>query len=293
MSLVDTNTGEIVARSLEENEAIIERGLATFIEVGNALAEIRDNRLYRESHGTFEGYCRDRWGWNRNYANKVISAADVGTNVPIDNEGQARALSPLRDDPDAMTAAYQAAQAKAAAEDARLTASRIKAEVDKILADEQAEADAEGVFEAPENRTSEPSETPRLCTDCGAELDWRRGPDDMPEWFCAECEPPAPLTEVPPASDEVSTSDVVTFLPATWRNYPPLTRTAEGKQLANWLDSKSIKGTDTSEVVAEQAAKCPPDAAQKLREHAEVQAAMWQEFADRLTHIRPTLGVVK
>lgn len=174
MSLVDTNTGEIVARSLEENEAIIERGLATFIEVGNALAEIRDNRLYRESHGTFEGYCRDRWGWNRNYANKVISAADVGTNVPIDNEGQARALSPLRDDPDAMTAAYQAAQAKAAAEDARLTASRIKAEVDKILADEQAEADAEGVFEAPEpalpapetpeNRTSEPSETPERAT---------------------------------------------------------------------------------------------------------------------------------
>lgn len=43
-----------VARSLEENEAIIERGLATFVEVGTALAEIRDNRLYRESHGTFE-----------------------------------------------------------------------------------------------------------------------------------------------------------------------------------------------------------------------------------------------
>lgn len=146
--------------------------------------------------------------------------------------------------------------------------------------------------ETPENRTSEPSEAPRLCDDCGAELDWRRG-DPLPEWFCPECEPPAPLAEVPPASDEVSTSDVVTFLPATWRNYPPLTRTAEGKQLANWLDSKSIKGTDTSEVVAEQAAKCPPDATQKLREHAEVQAAMWQEFADRLTHIRPTLGVVK
>jgi hypothetical protein len=35
---------------------------------------------------TFEAYCRERWGWGRNYVNKQIAAAEVaanlGTNVP-------------------------------------------------------------------------------------------------------------------------------------------------------------------------------------------------------------------
>lgn len=62
---------------LSECETIIERGLSTFVEVGNALLEIRDSRLYRESHATFEDYCKERWGMDRRRANKFIQAADV------------------------------------------------------------------------------------------------------------------------------------------------------------------------------------------------------------------------
>jgi len=53
------------------------RGLATFVEVGQALMKIRDARLYRETHETFESYCRERWGWSRRHANRTIQAAEV------------------------------------------------------------------------------------------------------------------------------------------------------------------------------------------------------------------------
>jgi len=91
---------EIVRSQLAECEAVIERGLRSFFEVGAALARIRDERLYREDFDTFEQYCRGRWSWGRNYVNKQIAAAgairDLGTNVPIpQNEAQARELAKL------------------------------------------------------------------------------------------------------------------------------------------------------------------------------------------------------
>ena len=43
-------------------EAIVHPGLGIFVEVGNALGEIRDRRLYRDTHRSFEAYVRDWWG---------------------------------------------------------------------------------------------------------------------------------------------------------------------------------------------------------------------------------------
>lgn len=81
-----------VVPSLAECEVVIERGQRTFREVGEALTAIRDNRLYLETHSTFEAYCRERWSMGRNYANKLIAATNLGTTVPIANERQARTL---------------------------------------------------------------------------------------------------------------------------------------------------------------------------------------------------------
>ena len=71
-----------------------------------ALLRIRDERLYRETHKTFEQYCKERWGMARNYANKQIAAAQVaatlGTVVPIPTERVARELAPLKDKPEAV-----------------------------------------------------------------------------------------------------------------------------------------------------------------------------------------------
>lgn len=83
--------------SLPELEQVIERGQKTFIEVGRALMEIRDRRMYRETHATFEAYCGERWGWTRDYADKHIDAVHVNDALPTTvgkptNEAQARAM---------------------------------------------------------------------------------------------------------------------------------------------------------------------------------------------------------
>ena len=66
---------------LQQCEVVIEHGLQTFVEVGNALLTIRDNRLYRLNHATFEDYCRDRWEMERRHAYRLMDAAGVVENV--------------------------------------------------------------------------------------------------------------------------------------------------------------------------------------------------------------------
>lgn len=69
---------------LERLEDTINHGLQTFVEVGVALAEIRDRRLYRESHNAFEDYCRERWEMSRAHAYRLIEgAATVSTLSPV------------------------------------------------------------------------------------------------------------------------------------------------------------------------------------------------------------------
>ena len=61
-----------------EHEATIERGLSTsFVEVGAALAAIRDGRLYQADHTTFEAYCSERWGMSLPRADELIHMATV------------------------------------------------------------------------------------------------------------------------------------------------------------------------------------------------------------------------
>jgi N6-adenosine-specific RNA methylase IME4 len=90
---------------LVELEAVIERGLATFAEVGSALLNVRDRRLYRETHRSFEAYLDERWHMSRPRAYQLIEAADVSTVVDtaglpaLANERQARELAAvLRDE---------------------------------------------------------------------------------------------------------------------------------------------------------------------------------------------------
>lgn len=73
------STDEI--RELATCEQVIERGLRTFYEVGSALLTIRDSRLYRADYGTFEDYCRERWGLSRKRGYDLIAAASVVGNL--------------------------------------------------------------------------------------------------------------------------------------------------------------------------------------------------------------------
>jgi hypothetical protein len=49
-------------------------------EAGKALAELRDRRLYRSTHGTFEEYCKDRFGFERRHPYRLIEASAVFDN---------------------------------------------------------------------------------------------------------------------------------------------------------------------------------------------------------------------
>jgi len=97
MSELDRVTDE-----LKRNEAVIERGLKTFVEVGSALMDIRDARLYRNGYATFEDYCQQRWNMSRPRAYQLIEASEtvkgLSTNVDTPTpttESQARELSGL------------------------------------------------------------------------------------------------------------------------------------------------------------------------------------------------------
>ena len=86
---------------LVELEKMIERGLQTFLEVGAALAEIRDAKLYRIEYSTFEAYCRDKWKISDRRARQLIDSVAIvesigksGTQVPV-SEAQARPLAKL------------------------------------------------------------------------------------------------------------------------------------------------------------------------------------------------------
>ncbi len=125
-------------------EQTIERGLQTFVDVGTALLEIRDTRLYRQAFGTFEEYCRDRWGFTRMRASQMIAAAQVVGNLDVNNclqfpatESQARPLTGLP--VDLQREAWQ--RAIETAPNGKITAAHVASVVDSLTADDEPEID--------------------------------------------------------------------------------------------------------------------------------------------------------
>ena len=88
-------------------DSLIENGLNTFIEVGNALIKMRDEKLYSEKYATFEDYCSQRHGISRPRAYQLIEAAktvkSLSTIVDIKllpvTESQVRALQNATSNP--------------------------------------------------------------------------------------------------------------------------------------------------------------------------------------------------
>jgi hypothetical protein len=90
---------------LEELVTVIENGMRSYLEVGNALTEIRDDELWRDTHDTFELFCRERWEFSSKRAIQLINTARVDSvladrseNPRPRNEGQARVLTKVSGD---------------------------------------------------------------------------------------------------------------------------------------------------------------------------------------------------
>lgn len=80
-------------------EATIQEGMQKFLEVGAALAQIRDNRLYRAEYATWEDYLRHKWGRTSQWAHQLIEGSIATRELPpeistmVDNPRVARAVA--------------------------------------------------------------------------------------------------------------------------------------------------------------------------------------------------------
>lgn len=73
--------------SLQELEKKVEIGIAGFREAGKALEEIKGKKLYKVGYSTFEEYCRDRWKFTPQHANRLIKAAIVVEEIKSEPNG--------------------------------------------------------------------------------------------------------------------------------------------------------------------------------------------------------------
>lgn len=126
-------------KRLEECEAIVERGMTTFVEVGHALAEISDKRLYRSEYGTFEAYCKERWKFTSRRAQQLMESAKVADDpkmrTVVRNESQARELA--RIEPEDRPAVVKEALKAAPKDDEgkpKITAAVIREAAEKLTA---------------------------------------------------------------------------------------------------------------------------------------------------------------
>jgi hypothetical protein len=119
-------------------EAALDNLRLAFAAAGKALQVVRDARLYRSTHDTFEDYAEQRWDMSRAQAYRLIEAWPLAERLsPMGdkiNERQVRELLPLADrhGPDAAATVYQAV---AEADGVRVTAAVLRDVVGLITAD--------------------------------------------------------------------------------------------------------------------------------------------------------------
>lgn len=66
----------------EQCRTIVRTNLKTCFEVGAALMEIRDGKLYREHWKTFEAFCQAEFSMSRRHADRLIEADAVKKSLP-------------------------------------------------------------------------------------------------------------------------------------------------------------------------------------------------------------------
>lgn len=72
-------------------EGMAQQRLGSYLQVGQALAEIRDRHLYRDSHLSFETYVRERWGLTTtdgDLPSPAATRADAQATPPAEREAR-------------------------------------------------------------------------------------------------------------------------------------------------------------------------------------------------------------
>jgi len=96
-------------KQLQELEATVRRGLDSFVEVGQALMEIREGKGYRlRGFDTFDEYCQKVFKFTDRHGRRMIASAKTAQATQKllgekpGNEAVARELAPVAEDPQAL-----------------------------------------------------------------------------------------------------------------------------------------------------------------------------------------------
>ncbi len=90
------------AKQFERLQKVVFEGLRDFIRVGNALAEIRERKLYRKVTPTFEGYCKIVFDLSESRVYQLMDAYQVTENLHScggfeDDDGEVIDLKPINE----------------------------------------------------------------------------------------------------------------------------------------------------------------------------------------------------
>lgn len=171
--------------------AVVKQEVGAFVRVGMALMEIQDKRLYRETHDTFELFCRDVFGFTSRYGRLQIEAAKVIQNLQADGERVAKqldAIKPAETIPLPTTEAQVRPltklktekqpkvwqQAVETAPGREPTAGHVAATARKHLEDETRAAIEQGCFSCPEDDCKETFRAPHWHCECGKHGHWSK-----------------------------------------------------------------------------------------------------------------------
>jgi hypothetical protein len=165
-------------KNLSRFEDVISKGLdrakAGLIDVGTALARIREGRLYRGTHGDFDSYVRERWGFSRQRAHQLIEAVTLST--VVDNERQARELLGLTQEDAQAVVAVAEVQGPLTAETIKTARQLLEDATAGLEGRDKREAQAKILRdEASANRPRQPSRIAGcngILADIAKRLDW-------------------------------------------------------------------------------------------------------------------------
>jgi hypothetical protein len=112
-------------------EAIVDAGILSFVEVGNALIKISEGRLYRGTHGSFEPYVRERYNISARHAYRLCDAAKVVNELrpmghTLETERQVREIAKVEP-------AKRVEVLEKAAKKGKITAASIKAAAKPVV----------------------------------------------------------------------------------------------------------------------------------------------------------------
>jgi hypothetical protein len=177
-------------QELVTEEDIIRKGKDAFIDVGNALARVRDGRGYTmRGYKTFEAYCDAVWGFSDRHARRLMEGAETSqtikeiTGETPANEAVAREFSRIAKD--RKTVERVAAKLKTHGGVGKATAEKVAAAVASVT-HKAAPASNGTPKPKPELAPAPPSTFTDQCPHCGmTPTTYARGEDG---WHCGACE---------------------------------------------------------------------------------------------------------